>query len=948
MAAPSNLDEIYRIISPKDLQGGFELKTIKGQDFGDIQRSTIEKILNVLLGVTSDQAGVSGAFSIDDMVGKLADEVKKADSSSIVQETVRRMIHIYGSSPLPDGYGVFDASSHQASYGVGLHGTDLTPTRVELNEALKTSDDPNVAKLGVILTRSPNVSLNVRNTNEISLFFKAIPTLEFSRAVPFLDIRFLIKRPPLSDGGVIQVPSILKFLEGAVPLTTDPNKRMAEALGNQGANQQAFGTKTDMSLFTSPQMLTNYNSTNESSLRSTDIIDITRPFLSIENAEIEVIASPSWACAFKYLHLHLILHDRSRLAEIADFVRPATYTGTNVQASYGWSHGDKSGNNAYANLINRMNLTETYSIKNASYGFDATGQVKIHLQLAMLGSTELSICKISEDKDYKTTHNELEELREVVGRLAERLGLASDTWKETRVPMIMTAAEKGIKPDLGDAEFKKAFDEVKSQIKGKGANKSAQNTDLATKLIAALDKIYGQDSKSGTVEKLKKTVSAQLQNKYEILNKNPDPFLDYSSTSPFASIVKKVNFGKDTKTRLNQYASLAKIMCVFAGQPLQALGTFQEIQLVFHPFNNYAGQARGRNVGELPVNLEYLKKIMDDFAVKKNNPDFSIGDFLRLINDSIISDPRTEAFGLSTLYEKSAVVPVKLAPGKTPADVSSKMEELLRDSGGGAYQTPILELYIETLPRLVDDVQNFPSGIDNGYQILRLHVYDRQSTPYNAFIGLLKAQTSLQESYDMSTKPGSTSANTGVANLVNLINSLSNTGFTKLPQVSLDNSVGVLTDAGVDFAAVKKFISAAMPTLKLGQNNSTLHSVNVSTLNEPLLASANMMRAGGGNAGRPNGTDIGGIPLRVIPGQIEMSALGCPLLTLNQQYFIDLGTGTDMDNIYGLTGISHSIAPGKFDSSLKFIWMDSYGVYESIVDRIGKFKAILQKKLDKT
>ena len=48
-----------------------------------------------------------------------------------------------------------------------------------------------------------------------------------------------------------------------------------------------------------------------------------------------------------------------------------------------------------------------------------------------------------------------------------------------------------------------------------------------------------------------------------------------------------------------------------------------------------------------------------------------------------------------------------------------------------------------------------------------------------------------------------------------------------------------------------------------------------------------------------------------------------------QQFFVDLGTGTTADNLYNVTGITHNISLGKFESQFKFTFADAYGQYES-------------------
>lgn len=70
--------------------------------------------------------------------------------------------------------------------------------------------------------------------------------------------------------------------------------------------------------------------------------------------------------------------------------------------------------------------------------------------------------------------------------------------------------------------------------------------------------------------------------------------------------------------------------------------------------------------------------------------------------------------------------------------------------------------------------------------------------------------------------------------------------------------------------------------------------------------------------------------------------MGCPLATMAQHYFIDFNTGTTLDNLYIVTGLTHQITPGKFETSWQFGYADGYGRYEgapNIVEQIKKLSS---------
>ena len=66
-----------------------------------------------------------------------------------------------------------------------------------------------------------------------------------------------------------------------------------------------------------------------------------------------------------------------------------------------------------------------------------------------------------------------------------------------------------------------------------------------------------------------------------------------------------------------------------------------------------------------------------------------------------------------------------------------------------------------------------------------------------------------------------------------------------------------------------------------------------------------------------------------------------------QYIFLDFETGTTIDNIYNITGIKHTLAPGKFSTSLSLSYGDIYGKYEGIADSlnalINKYPDVLRR-----
>ena len=162
--------------------------------------------------------------------------------------------------------------------------------------------------------------------------------------------------------------------------------------------------------------------------------------------------------------------------------------------------------------------------------------------------------------------------------------------------------------------------------------------------------------------------------------------------------------------------------------------------------------------------------------------------------------------------------------------------------------------------------------------------------------------------------------------------------------ISYDENTNKYKLGQASYQNLKDFITQVIPTITFGSNNSAVINGTLQTQQNQLLSTVQMLReAGRQNNTEPNGSAAGGIPLRVIPAQLDVNSFGCPLLNVNQQFFFDFQTGTTVDNIYLLTHLSHTLKPGKFDTHMKFVPLDAYGVFESVVEKVKQLKNLLNE-----
>lgn len=806
--------------------------------------------------------------------------------------------------------------------GIGPNQTPRSPT--------KTSSG-----LSAICSRSVRITPAARHTNAISLFLTAIPTIELSRCTPYLDIQFYLSRPAVdSDTGRLSAMSLVKFLNGAMianPGTTDYSLATANSATQEELDLAAEQDKSlfvsGMELFTTPQTLVNADVTSNVSLRATDVIDRFRPFMSVKGLNIDVTPSTG-IMSFKSAELQLVLHDRSRLAEIADLVRPDLYGQTELMIEYGWAHPDSSGDgkNVYASLLNAMRVREKFGISNSSFSFDTVGQVLITLKLFTKGTTETLTTMISSGEGVQDVMDTIKSLSEAINVVRSRIFKQDETGtSEIRGTQVLSSAS-----DVSTATS--LSDDLKKQLlEFRAAQTNSSDPDVQD-LLAKLNDMYGSDGTDGIVGTLRDTIAASVQEKLDIIRNSEycDPFLD----------IAQEELGGITQNSSTGYVSLAKLLLLFAGKPLVETNKFDDVQFIFYPFNTGAGAARNMSISEFLISISDFDEKFTQLTTSRNSANIPVRDFIMWLANQFIDETASLNYGLSDLYELTTP---DATTGASPAykpreeysdsttlnnEITSRMEAI--GCPDGVFKIPMIDIIIESVPIVVSGTSVIQSGT-----ILRVHIFDKNTTSYESQASLLNAA---RNDFIGTVGAAATSAtddpNEHAAAFNDVLQKAIDEGLLEAIYPEGENTDTVYRVAGGP-TKLKEFISRTMPTLVYGSNFTAIKKADLKTMQNQQLATVSMLRAGTGNALTPQGSGADGLPLQMIPTELNVDVFGCPLLQFAQQFFIDFSTGTTIDNVYAITGLKHEIAGGKFNSSIKFTNLDAYGRYRSLLSTVS-------------
>lgn len=949
-----------------------------------IDDDVMRRIIQLLIDTSE------GSLTTLSLARQIAEEMNGAPQE--IQDRVRELIQVYGTND----------EAYRTLQGV-INDEDL----VVINRLLQypegqsasingnATSEPNKDRpgLSILFSNSKRISQTGRHANAVCLFMNGIPNLEIAKAVPFLNIEFLFGRPPVNDGNNrLQTPSLLKFLLGAdtVPQTQSSgsvNPYRSLALGNVTTQETSQGRETvqetysvaGMEMFTSPQTLINADEVDREENRSNPVLDKFRPFMTMKDFEVNIVGTTGLA-NYKTARLNFILHDRTRLADIADFIRPDLYGRTELLIEYGWIHPDGergAEDNPYGDLINGMRCREKYGIRNSSYTFDDRGQVNVTLELYMRGGIDTSTELISsEEESVGNVIREIEELQSLIADLRQRtFSTQGVRTREVRGIQILDAAQDAMTHSILSSDLRDELRQFRRTLQ-------TSDSPNVSSLREALDRLFGTEEElrtagprrtrggaaAGAVGRLRSSVLESISRKIARIQ-GEDPFIiqNYPPTREGGRSRQLASRRSGPEARREEEAymanfrtavdagaktSLATLLLHFIGEPLANTHKFDDVQLIFYPFNASAGFAANLNVGNFEVDLSYFAQ---EFArVRLGNvgrsANMNLREFMGFIGQTIVDDPAARSYGLwdeqgafyRDVFDGNGATRSTEAIDEVPR-LQQRMETRLRGiTPDGSFRMPQIEFYIECLPEKLAVTDGVTSETTNAKSILRVHIYDRHAGAYES-LGSILASSRDGQLEAVGRIPGGQSGNTSVsansaADQAAFIRSAERFGLIE----EVPNTDPKMYRIVGGPRKLKEFLYRTMPYMIYGAGGTMIKIANVNSQQNPELATINMLRSFRRSELQPNGELPGGLPMRIIPTELSMETFGCPLLVYTQQFFVDFQTGTSVDNIYGVTGLTHRITEGEFTTSIRFAPFDAYGRYDSFMNRVFNARQILQ------
>lgn len=462
----------------------------------------------------------------------------------------------------------------------------------------------------------------------------------------------------------------------------------------------------------------------------------------------------------------------------------------------------------------------------------------------------------------------------------------------------------------------------------------------------------------------------------EDLCKGPDPFLRpkpknfpnaVQSCYTFSQF--KSESGKKGPKKKNKYVSFGKALIYFAAPSLMKQLDVAEVQFIFHVFNIDAAGVFGHNIAQFPIPSDDLRKKIGDLVKEKGN--ITVGDFISFVLHNYLNDgtlKRTHAFGLKgvsasnhpkrlhKIYNDTitaeqigltTVVPkVLLKITQKPARKTlfeSEVSENLKQPS-----VIRIEVYDENCtasPFHLAATEGNSGTIlkkirqeDRSDYVKAGKVQDRGWARHNHYY-LQEAKFFADNGFLFDIGAKFDNLEELVASVMDFVENINSRSTKKikaedfanflksylflnekfyLDMYPRDEAEAVYLQAQRELDSKRSrfrytLLEKATANLIYGSATSSVTKLTLGTTQDAKVRNLAILNAQEQTQiASDDSEDIGRIPLKIVPGVLEMECMGNPFLKIGQEVFVDMGTNTGLDGIYRVYQVSHEIRPGEY------------------------------------
>lgn len=391
---------------------------------------------------------------------------------------------------------------------------------------------------------------------------------------------------------------------------------------------------------------------------------------------------------------------------------------------------------------------------------------------------------------------------------------------------------------------------------------------------------------------------------------------------------------KNTPKKQNyssRFKSFGVLFTKFVAGAALRMNNVAEVQVYFGDLNDKS--ARGMNIASFPIDVgvffeSYRQKVI------KSKTDLNVIDYFGLLKEQVediralpygfrkfYRPYRTKSLGDSEMVSESKAVAEETIKNFVTPSIGFSIESSIKDQ-----RNPDGSISSDLLSNFENSAKALRAAGRNSNKIIKIYVFDRFNNKSPIDYLSAAGENSLSVTDDVLQIVDTVDVK--LKRAVGLLNQFAKFRPARGGDVNDKKKYNVEFNSQRDF---RDFVSSLVSVIKVGSNASMVTSCTVDTKIDKRLASSYMIKAAEGTKGPdlPLGAQVNNLPAYVIPGQVTINCVGCPLINYMQGFFVDFNTGTTLDNMYYVTNLNHTITPGKFTTSMKLSYNDISNAYRT-------------------
>ncbi len=738
------------------------------------------------------------------------------------------------------------------------------------------------------------ISLETSTTDYCDAFFNLIDNVNLSLAVPFIRINIIDrlskaknKEPRLSlvsflrsTGNKDIDDSIFSGSRPVLKSAKDPTSR--KILSGKYVGVDVFQAPSTLlpdptDLITNPRRL-----------------DPSVPLMTLQSLNISIESQGTAMLSRKRGELSIIIHDRSRLGDVRSLLSLGDFSSLYFDIEWGYihPHGDVTFDNPVGQYLNSMRLREIYAPNTYTMSMGEGGALTVNINMlagGYLDSTNAPVTTgdfVPRSLAMRMFSSYVNNLIFLTTRPDESDQYQAEVRPITEILVSKDTEGKFVKRDfIEKIIFENEFNNASSVIL----------PDEQADAVAELKQLLAESNKSQSY----KTTDfiADLTNN-----------LRSSNVTGFGSNTFSLINTKYGGANQNSFASVGSILTQCAGIPLAMSGLYSEVQIHVFRFNDDAGWMSGKPISQSCLSIEdYIGKTDDNNSLYSAD---SVTTALSRICKQL-SNPDALTYGIGTppsKDEKGTQDKKDSAPSASAGKPAASTKTAAASSG----QTPPNKTPSFTVPNVKYDMRTVPAKVFSEKNTLPIEGVANPEKPILQVI-----------IYDDNRFVDSTD----ISKAYSYLSSVRKKPITGQTSAKNDNTLSI-DDA-------KTLSKIAYPNITYGAVNSVIKNIAVSTNSRSAIGTYATIQAGkemlNDQLKSVSASEIR--QMQLIPGSVTLTILGLPIIERGQCIYLDLGTGTSLDQLYKVTAVRHNLSSDfTTDLTLQFAGQGTLVNMENVID----------------